>query len=152
MIFNGIGIVGRMSAAYFADHVGPLNIVAPMAFISAVCCYSWIAVHDQAGVYGWISIYGMVAGALQALLPAGLTSLTTDMSKIGQRIGMGFTFIGVSVVAGPPAAGAMVTALNGRYWGAQVFAGSLLVVGGCLVAAAKVARMRRTGGGWMGKI
>ncbi|KAL1893591.1 hypothetical protein Sste5346_006422 [Sporothrix stenoceras] len=152
LIFNGIGIVGRMSAAYFADHVGPLNIVAPMAFVSALCCYTWIAVHDRAGVYGWISIYGMVAGALQALFPAGLTSLTTDMSKIGQRIGMGFTFIGVSVVAGPPAAGAMVTALHGRYIGAQTFAGSLLVVGGCLVLAAKVARMRRTGGGWMGKI
>ncbi|CAK7199199.1 hypothetical protein SEUCBS139899_001872 [Sporothrix eucalyptigena] len=152
LIFNGIGIFGRMTAAFSADYVGPLNIVYPMAFISAVCCFSWIAIHDQPGIYGWISVYGIVAGALQALFPAGLSSLTTDMSKIGQRIGMGFTFIGISVVAGPPAAGAMVTLLHGSYLGAQAFAGSMLVVGGFLVMGAKVARIRRVGGGWFGKI
>ncbi|CAK7213744.1 hypothetical protein SBRCBS47491_001909 [Sporothrix bragantina] len=152
LIFNGIGIFGRLTAAYSADFVGPLNIVYPMAFISAVCCFGWIAIHDQPGIYGWISVYGIIAGALQALFPAGLTSLTTDMSKIGQRIGMGFTFIGISVVAGPPAAGAMVTMLHGSYLGAQAFAGSMLVVGGLLVMGAKVARIRRVGGGWFGKI
>ncbi|OAA64710.1 major facilitator superfamily transporter [Niveomyces insectorum RCEF 264] len=152
LIFNGIGIVGRLSVCYYADHVGPLNLVYPMALLSALLCFALVAVRNPSGLYGWVSVYGVIAGALQALFPAGLSSLTTDMSKVGQRIGLGFTFIGVSVVAGPPVAGAMITAMHGRYWGAQLFAACLLVVGGSLVMVAKVLRMRRTNGRWGDKI
>ncbi len=152
LIFNGIGIFGRLTAAHAADHIGPLNILLPMAAISAVLCFSWIAVTTMAGIYGWVCVYGIIAGALQAMLPAGLSSLTPDISKIGQRIGMGFTFIGVAVIAGPPAAGALVTDLDGRYLGVQVFAGSMLVVGTCLIAVAKVVHMRRAHCSWWAKI
>ncbi|EPE09106.1 major facilitator superfamily transporter [Ophiostoma piceae UAMH 11346] len=145
LVLNGVGVIGRLSSAYFADHVGPINILCPVAYSCALFCFSWIAIKDQVGLYVWISLYGIVAGALQALFPAGLTSLTTDMSKIGQRIGLGFTFIGAAVIFGPPAAGAMVTALDGSYIGTQAYAGSLLVVGASLVVASKFVHMRRAG-------
>lgn len=152
LVLNGVGVFGRLSAAFFADHIGPINILVPVAFSCALFCFSWIAIKDQVGLYVWISLYGMVAGALQALFPAGLTSLTTDMSKIGQRIGLGFTFIGAAVIFGPPAAGAMVTALDGSYVGTQAYAASLLTLGSCLIVASKYMHMRRAKTGWLAKI
>ncbi len=149
LIMNGVGIVGRLGTAAVADRLGPLNMMLPADFACAICCFAWTAVKTPGAMYAWASVYGIFGGALQSLFPAGITALTPDVSKSGLRMGMCFTLVGFSVLAGPPVAGAIVEQMGGRYEGAQVFAGATLLLGMLFIFAA---RMVRTGGRWRAKI
>lgn len=83
---NGAGLVGRLLPNFLADRFGPLNMLAPACMLCGVCLFSWIAVGGPAGLYAWSVFYGIFGGAIQSLFPAGLSSLTTDLSKQGERM------------------------------------------------------------------
>lgn len=96
--------------------------------------------------------YGIAAGGIQSLFPAGLGALTPDARRRGARMGMAFSIVSFAALGGNPIAGRLVAAARGRYWAAQLFTGACLLVGMALVLAARAARRRRTGGGWLFKI
>lgn len=151
LILNGLGAIGRIALNLVADKVGPVTLYVPVALACGICVLCWQAVTTVAGVYVWGVFYGMVAGGIQSLFPAGLSSLTTDMRKAGVRMGMVFTIQSIAVLSGPPIAGALITAMDGKYNGAQGFAGAVLVLGTFLIAASRVVRSRRLGGGFWAK-
>ncbi|EEU35027.1 uncharacterized protein NECHADRAFT_37501 [Fusarium vanettenii 77-13-4] len=151
MILNGVGIVGRLASSWVADHTGAINVFAPHALAASLLLYFWMLVTDKAGLYAWAVIYGIIAAAIQSLFPTGVSLLTQDLSKIGVRMGMAFTVASFAALTGPPIAGAIID-VEGGYYGAQAFAGSVLAMGGGLLMIAKGKHMRRTGAGWMGKI
>ncbi|KAI0893157.1 MFS general substrate transporter [Annulohypoxylon nitens] len=152
LVLNGIGILGRLLPNHLADKVGPLNMMIPTCLACGVCLLAWMAVHTPAQLYGWACVYGVAAGSLQSLFPAGLSSLTTDLRKQGTRMGMVFTIVSFAVLTGNPIAGAIIGAMGGRYYGAQGFTGACLIVGMGFLIAARVVRMRKTGEGWRVKI
>ncbi|KAI1105453.1 MFS general substrate transporter [Jackrogersella minutella] len=152
LLLNGIGVLGRLVPNHLADRVGPLNMMIPTCLICGVAILAWMAVRTPAQLYGWSSVYGIAAGALQSLFPAGLSSLTTDLRKQGTRMGMVFTIVSFAVLTGNPIAGAIITAMGGKYAGAQGFTGACLIVGMGFLSAARWVRMRRTGEGWRVKI
>ncbi|KPM35892.1 hypothetical protein AK830_g10670 [Neonectria ditissima] len=152
LVFNGLSVFGRIIPARLADTFGPVNLVIITTFAGGICCLGWIGVHSPGGMYAWTAIYAVVGGALLALFPAGVVSLTTDVRKAGMRLGIAFAFLAFSMLAGPPVAGAIIESAGGRYAGAQVFAGMSLVLGSLLMFGAKVARRRETGEGWTDKI
>jgi hypothetical protein len=47
----------------------------------------------------------------------------TDLSKMGVRLGMVFSLLEFAFLVGNPLAGALITAENGRYLSAQMYAG-----------------------------
>ena len=149
LVMNGIGAAGRLGAAALADRVGPLNVLLPCALASSLCCFAWTAVRTPAAVYAWAAVLGVVSGGLQALFPAGLTSLTTDVRAAGLRMGMIFTLVSLCVLAGPPAAGAAIERARGSYVGAQALAGTHLLVGAGFIAAS---RRVKTGGRWRARL
>lgn len=102
--------------------------------------YVWVAVHNPAGVYVFACIYGLVAAGIQSLWPATLASLTTDLSKVGTRTGMGFSVVSIATLTGTPLGGAIVADMDGRYVGAQVWAGTCFAVGFILSVAARWCR------------
>lgn len=67
-------------------------------------------------------------------------------------MGMLFTIVSFAVLMGSPVAGAILTAMDGSYVGAQAFTGSCMLVGVGFLLAARWARMRKTGAGWAVKI
>lgn len=152
LILNGIGFIGRLVPNWFADKVGTITVFTPMAFLSGVLTYCWIAVKTPTGLYIWTVVFGFVGNAVQALFPAGVSALTTDPSKQGTRIGMIFTIVSFAVLSGPPIAGAIITACGGRYYGAQAFAGSCLMIGTFFLALARVMKTKKKGEGWFAKI
>ncbi|KAI1458557.1 MFS general substrate transporter [Annulohypoxylon moriforme] len=152
LVLNGIGVLGRLLPNHLADKVGPLNMMIPTCLACGVCLLAWMAVHTPGQLYGWASIYGIAAGSLQSLFPAGLSSLTTDLRKQGTRMGMVFTIVSFAVLTGNPIAGAIIGAMEGKYYGAQGFTGACLLVGMGFLVAARVVRMRKTGRGWRVKI
>ncbi|KAA8650880.1 uncharacterized protein ATNIH1004_003569 [Aspergillus tanneri] len=152
LILNGVGVVGRMIANHFADTMGPLNMMIPTCLIAGIALLSWMAVHTPGQLYAWTVVYGIIAGAILSLFPAGLSSLTTDLSKRGARIGMNFTVVSFATLTGNPIAGAIISADAGKYIGAQVFMGASFLLGGAFIFAARLTRQGKTKGGWWIKI
>lgn len=126
--------------------------MAPTVFAICALTFGWIGVRTTAGIYSWVVVDAMVCGSQMGLFPGGIASLTTDLRKIGVRMGTAFAVCAFSVLVGPPVAGAILSSMVGRYVGVQAYGGALLFVGGCFVSGAKIARVRRTGQKWTAKI
>jgi MFS family permease len=152
LVLNGMGLPGRLIPNHLADRFGPITVFIPTTLIAGVCILSWMAVKTVTGLYVWAVFYGMAAGGIQSLFPAGLSSLTPDLRKAGIRLGMAFSITSFATLIGPPISGAIITASGGSYQGAQVFAGVLMLVGMLFMVAAKVVRMRRVKGTWATKV
>ncbi|KAK4098529.1 MFS general substrate transporter [Parathielavia hyrcaniae] len=143
LVINGVGMPGRLVPNHIADRLGAINVLVPVTAITGVCALCWMAVGSTAGLYVWCSFYGAAAGGIQSLFPAALSSLTTDMRKAGVRMGMVFTIVSFATLAGPPIAGAIISASGGSYYGAQGFAEATLMLSVALMAAARTVKVRR---------
>jgi MFS family permease len=143
LVMNGVGLPGRLVPNHLADRFGPINVFIPVATIVSACMFCWMAVKNTPGLYVWCAFYGFVAGGVQSLFPAALSSLTTDVRKAGVRMGMVFTIVSFATLAGPPIAGAIITASGGNYYGAQAFAGASLMLGMVFLVAAREVKVRR---------
>lgn len=140
LILNGVGLVGRIIPAYLADrYFGPFNSIIPFAFISGLLLYCWAAVTTRGGLTAFAVMYGFFASGIQSLFPATLTSLTTDLSKTGVRIGMTFSAVSFACLTGPPLAGALIQRRGGSYLFAQMFAGTVMMCGCLTLIAARLA-------------
>ncbi|KAF2232286.1 MFS general substrate transporter [Viridothelium virens] len=144
LISNGLGIPGRILPGYIAAHwCGPLNTAIPTATLVAVILYCWIALgSSSSGLYVYAAVYGLVASAIQALFAVSLAALTDDLSRLGTRMGMIFSFVAFASLTGSPVAGALINADGGRYVGAQIWAATSMA---CGAVALLVARIARTG-------
>lgn len=145
LILNGMGYLGRLLPNHIADRIGTLNVFVPLAGTSALLMYAWMAVSSPAGLYVWAVFYGTTAGGIQSMFPAALSALTTDPRRQGTRIGMVFTIVSFAVLIGSPIGGAILTAMDGSYVGAQAFAGSCLVAGMGLLSTAREVKRRKAG-------
>lgn len=152
LVVNGVGIIGRVLPNYVADRYGALNLFLGVGGLCGIIALCWTAVDSRGGLYAWAAVYGIFAGGIQSLFPAGLTSLTTDLSKSGVRMGMVFTINSFATLTGAPIAGAIISSRGGSYTGAQVFTGVTLLVGTCLIFAAKTVLSRQHERGWMAKV
>lgn len=153
---NGVGAIGRLAPSYLADFIGPVNVLVPNTIITSAILYCWMAVSTPGGLYAWAVFYGIAAAGVQSLFPAGLSSMTTDMRRMGVRLGMTFTIVSIAVLTGAPIAGAIIDAagddVRQGYDGAQAFAGSVLATSCGFLTAAKMVSMRRTKQGWTGRV
>lgn len=148
MIMNGIGVAGRLLPALLSDRfLGPFNTYIPTVFFGGVMLFAWIAVNTYDQMIAFAVIYGFWAHAVQTMFPATLSTLTTDLTKMGVRVGMNFTIMSISCLTGPPIAGALISASNGSFLWAQVFGGTSMILGTvCLVGSRVV--LLRGGGKW----
>ena len=115
----------------------------PCLLINAIIAYCWLAVSDTPGYYVFVCFYGLASAAWQSLFPTGITSLTGDIRKTGVRLGMAFAVISFAGLTGPPLGGALLDADKGGYMPAQVWAGTAMLLGVSLIAAARYSRYGR---------
>jgi MFS family permease len=152
LLLNGAGAPGRLIPAYLADRFGTLTVLVPCSLSASLLVYAWPAVRSPSALWVWTALFGISGGGIQGLFPAALSSLTSDPRKQGTRIGMVFTIVSFSVLTGPPIDGAIIQATDNHYLGAQMFAGSCLLIGGCFIVAARWAKTRALGKGWTSKV
>jgi len=144
IVLNGVGILGRVIPNHVADRfLGPLNTLIPFVISTALLALSWMGVTTTKGLYAWAVIYGFVGAAIQSLFPAVLSSLTTDLRMAGTRMGMTFSVVSFAVLTGPPICGQLIEAKNGQYQYAQMFSGCSMVVGFCMLNAAKFTKNKK---------
>ncbi|KAL4733393.1 major facilitator superfamily domain-containing protein [Aspergillus similis] len=145
LLMNGIGLLGRLGPNLMADrYTGPLNMLIPFSFATGLVAFCWAGVHNLGGVYGFAAFYGLAAAGIQSLFPATLSTLTTDLKKMGARMGMVMSVVGVAALIGSPIAGALVQRGNGDYLYAQMFMGSVIIAGTLNLIAARAARIGTT--------
>lgn len=141
MILNGVGVVGRAIPPVIADKwTGPLNILIPLSFASSVIVYCWAAIDSIGGLLAFAVVYGFLAAALQALFPAVATTMTPHPNRTGTRVGMILGFVSFANLTGPAICGALIKEENGSYLGAQMFAGTSILLGAVMALAARVAK------------
>ncbi|KAK3724501.1 hypothetical protein LTR37_001125 [Vermiconidia calcicola] len=115
------GVPGRLIPNYIADTAGALNSIIPFAFLNSLMALIWIGISTRSGLFVFAAFYGFGAGGIQSLYPPALSSLTTDLSKAGVRMGMGFSIAAFAAVSGPPLGGALIQQRsNGDYLYAQM--------------------------------
>lgn len=136
---SAVGIIGRLVPPYLADKsIKPLRTLVISLLLSSLNVFAWIAVSSMAGLYAWVIAYAFTANAVQTLFTASMGEVTSDMSKLGVRIGMVFTIVSFACLAGPPIGGSLVGLNHGDFLYAQLFAGASMLLGGLLVALAKI--------------
>lgn len=146
---NGVSVVGRLLPGLFADRFfGPLNTYIFLTAIAGIVMFCWTAVHSLSGLMIWTAFYGFFGSGLQGLFGAALAGLTTDLQKMGVRIGMVMSIGSVAALTGSPLAGALIEHSHGEYRGMQIFGGSCLVgaaLVNALAALAGVGLLQRRG-------
>ncbi|KAJ6145872.1 hypothetical protein N7497_007854 [Penicillium chrysogenum] len=142
LVMNGVGLIGRLVPNLLADQfTGPLNLLIPFSFATALVGYCWAAVNGMSGLWTFAAFYGLFAAGIQSLFPATLSTLTTDMKKIGVRMGMVLSVVAVAALIGSPIAGELVVRGNGNYLYAQMFMGSAILLGGLTLIGARVTKV-----------
>lgn len=129
-----------MIPPFFADRWGQLNTLVPILGALTVVTFTWIAVHSSVGIYTYTVFYGITSAAFQCLIPSTVASITPDMNMFGTRLGMAFSTLSFAALTGPSLGGALQTAMDGRYLGAQVWAGLTTAVCFSLVLASRVSK------------
>jgi MFS family permease len=139
IILNGVGIPARVLAGHLADrYLGVLNTLIPVLLFVNVLAFCWMGVTSQNSFYVFVSFYGLGLAAFQSLIPTSVARMTKDITKIGTRMGMVFTFLSFASLVGPPIGGALLSADQGGYLYAQAWSGASAAVGTSLVVAARV--------------
>ncbi|OTB01386.1 hypothetical protein M426DRAFT_64188 [Hypoxylon sp. CI-4A] len=143
-IANAVGVPGRLVPALLSDaYLGPFRTLIPLTIASSVLYFSWIAVRDVNALYVFAVICGLVNGGVQTIAMTGLPFLTKDVQKIGVRSGMIITIGSMAMLTGPPIAGALIDAMDGQYRYMQIWAGCIMLLSTCFVAASWLARSKR---------
>ncbi|KAJ5872924.1 uncharacterized protein N7529_005277 [Penicillium soppii] len=139
-ILNVGSCFGRTLPNALADRTGPFNLIAPCCIIVGVLILCLLAVTTQGGLIVIAILSGFFSGALIGLPPLCFVALTKDKSKIGTRIGMGFGIIGLGVLAGGPAGGAILAESAHMNWnGLWAFGGATACVAGFMYAGLRIA-------------
>ncbi len=143
MILNGVGIPGRLIPAFLADrYFGPFNMLIPFVSCAGILLLCWIGIKTFGGFVAFVIVYGICANAVQTLFPSTLSSLTSDLTKMGTRVGMVFTIVSVACLTGPPIAGALIDLKTGDFLYAQIFGGVTVLLGALTLLAARVIQLR----------
>lgn len=138
-ILNAGSFLGRTLPNALADKTGPFNLIAPCCFFIGVLTLCLIAVKNQGGLVALAVLGGFFSGALIGLPPLCFVALTKDKSKIGTRIGMGFGMIGLGVLAGGPAGGAILARSTDLSWaGLWAFGGTATCLAGLMYAVLRI--------------
>jgi MFS family permease len=143
LIFNGVNLIGRLGSGLVADRLGVLTVFVPILVATSLTVLLWIPVRTAPGMYTWTVFCGIFSGGIQSLFPAGLGYLTAGTDKPGTRMGMVFGLGSIASLIGSPIGGALIGVMDGKYLGAQIFAGVTMALSTLFLEAARRADKAR---------
>lgn len=141
-IMNAGSVFGRIIPNLLADRFGSLNVLVPCALITAILAFVWIRIKTVAGIVLFSVLYGFFSGAILSLLATVVATLSPDPRYFGTRIGMSFSFSGLGFLIGNPIAGAVLNIPAGRFSGAQILSGVMVLVGTALFLVVRLLKAR----------
>lgn len=136
---------GRTIPNGIADKVGTLNTVTPLIFLNGIFIFAIFGVKSSGGVIAISILYGISSGAYVSLIAPLYTGLSKHPSEIGMRIGVAFIIVSIAALVGTPITGALLTADHDKFYGAIIFSGVCVFVGGTFMLASRFATARIKG-------
>lgn len=93
---------------------------------------------------------GFFSAGLVTLPAAAFASITTDMSRLGTRLGMSWSASSIATFIGPPIASMLLKKENGRtdFIGVQLWSGIFLLLGTVTLAVLWAMTVRKQKKGW----
>jgi MFS family permease len=141
-VLNAASILGRLIPCFVADYTGPFNVAVPSLFLASLLVYVWIPVRTIGPLLTITILYGFFSGAVIAITPAVVASMTEDLTSFGGRMGVMFLAIACSSLVGPPVMGAIVEMHGGNYDAARVYAATMLMGGAVGFALARMVKSK----------
>lgn len=142
-ILGAGSLPGRLLAPLLGDFLGPLNLYPLFMALAGILAFAWIRVTTYGGIVVLALLYGFAYGGIVSLPPPAVATMTRDVRQLGTRIGLAFSCAGVSVLVGPPIAGA-IEGGKGGFTGLFAFAGTMMLAGSvCLVGVAWLNKRER---------
>ena len=138
-ILNSASIFGRVLPNFLADKTGPLNMLIPETFATAILALGWIGIKNTPGLIVFAILYGFFSGGFVSLPPVTVVSFTPDVRDLGTRMSMCFFFSGLGQLVGTPVSGAILRD-TGAYLPLQLYAGVAIICTGCILVACRVAK------------
>lgn len=147
-LLNVGSIFGRLIPNYLADKIGSLNICFICAVASAVLLFGWLGIYNLGGLVVFALLYGLFSGGIVSVTPSAVMSMSPDISRVGTRMGMTFTFTGLATLIGTPIAGAILGDFTEREWNGVIgYSAAGLTLGALFYGASRLVLYRRTGKG-----
>ena len=87
--------------------MGPLNLEIPFTLVASVLAFSWITIHDSAGIIVFSPVYGFFAGAITTITLATDASPSPSLDVLGERMGMLLVPWALGLLVGIPISGAI---------------------------------------------
>ncbi|KAE8351715.1 major facilitator superfamily domain-containing protein [Aspergillus coremiiformis] len=100
-------VFGRVFPNFFANQVGPFNIISACTMICGGLMFALINLSSLAGIVVIALLYGFFSGAFVSLPPTCFVKLSPERSLIGTRMGMGYAVMAVGNLIGTPSAGSI---------------------------------------------
>ncbi|KAG2058332.1 MFS general substrate transporter [Suillus hirtellus] len=141
-ILNAASFIGRCTAGIIATYAGVLNFTIVSTLACSAIIISMIALGDMVSVVLLGLVYGYFSGVYIALIVPLMTVLTPDLSELGARIGICFTFTAFSALLGGPISGALLGSQY-KWWIASLFNGLLSLVGSLIFVVMRLIIYRR---------
>ncbi|KAL4892315.1 major facilitator superfamily domain-containing protein [Aspergillus ambiguus] len=121
-------VFGRVFPNFFANRIGPFNIISACTIICGGLMFALINLSSLAGIIIIALFYGFFSGAFVSLPPTCFVKLSPDRGLIGTRMGMGYAVMAIGNLIGTPSAGSI---LGDRGFNAMwVFGGVMSIAGG----------------------
>jgi MFS family permease len=131
---------GRILPAHLSDTHGVFNIFILTTLLCAISVLAiWLPAHSNAPLIAFAAVYGFASGCTFSIVPAMVANITTDMSKLGTRVGALYAVSAVGALIGSPVAGQIIRGMDGGYGGLIGFSGASLLVGVGLAMGARTA-------------
>ncbi|KAG8217834.1 major facilitator superfamily domain-containing protein [Butyriboletus roseoflavus] len=142
VLLNGGGLIGRLSTGFIAPRVGVPRFMIISTAGCGILILGMIGLSSAPTVVMLGTVYGYFAGVYIALLSPLMTLLTTDLSELGARMGIGIAVVGIGSLIGGPVSGALLTSRY-KWWQPSLFSGLICLTGSLLLMVMQLALTRR---------
>ena len=143
---NAGSVFGRIIPGPMADKIGSLNAIIPCAVAAAILSFAWLDITNVPGIWTFSVLYGFFSGAIVSLPATVVALLSPDLSLVGTRMGMSFTFAGFGFLIGNPIAGTLLNIPQGRFRSAQAFSAATLMAGAAAFILVRVLIVKKQKG------
>lgn len=108
--------------------------------ITGVIAFTWIAVHDLAGIVCFAVFYGFFSGSFVSLAPVSWAVICPNMKVFGTWSGMLAVCMAIGLLIGNPIAGALIRNDGTDFGPLQNFCGATVLAAALFLVFVRVAK------------
>jgi len=142
VLLNAGNLIARLTGGFIEHRVGVVNMMILATAGCGILILGMIGLKGIATVVTLGMLYGYFAGIYIALLPPLMAHLTSDLSELGARMGVGMLFMGIGCLLGGPISGALLTPQY-KWLQTCLFSGLIVLFGSSLFAMMKLVLRQR---------